>query len=496
MKDKLLIFTFALLVLFTRVTNLTDIPIFTDEAIYIRWAQIGNSDPAQRFISLTDGKQPLFTWLMYPGLRMFSDPLIAGRMVSVFAGVFAVCGLYLLANKLFNRQTAIFAGLFYLFSPFALLYDRLALMDSLLAAFGIWSLYLSVRQIEEIRLDLSLLLGITAGFGLLTKSSALFYLLLIPFSLLLFDFKKKNRKQRFVNWAFYSLLSMIIAQIIYNMLRLSPYFYIIEQKNYTFIMPFSEFIIKPFRVFLPNLNGLIPMAISYLTIPVFITIIAGLILAAIQKNRKIMLIFLWFFLPFVALAAFGIVIFPRFILFMVIPLFLIAADILNRFFDFSREKMKPFLLIVMAVFILPVYSCYLILFNPVQAKVPVTDRNQLFDDWPSGFGVKEVVAYIDQRANANQIVLATEGTFGLNPAAYEIYLQDNSNITIKSYWPLNGIPPDLRESAEKKEVYLVTKETEGLPNEKDISLIFKVQRGLSDSYLYFYRIFPLSQSEN
>ena len=48
----------------TRLTHLATLPIFTDEAIYIRWSQIGMRDANWRFISLTDGKQPMFTWIM------------------------------------------------------------------------------------------------------------------------------------------------------------------------------------------------------------------------------------------------------------------------------------------------------------------------------------------------------------------------------------------------------------------------------------------------
>ena len=44
----------------TRIPHLATLPIFTDEAIYIRWGQIAKNDAAWRFISLTDGKQPLF----------------------------------------------------------------------------------------------------------------------------------------------------------------------------------------------------------------------------------------------------------------------------------------------------------------------------------------------------------------------------------------------------------------------------------------------------
>src|SRR3990167_3454130 len=116
--DILLIIILSVLTFITRVINLLKTPIFTDEAIYIRWAQIGLQDPAHRYISLTDGKQPLMTWATYPFLRLFEDPLIAGRLVSVLSGCLAVACLYLISKTLFNRKTAVFSVLLYTISPF------------------------------------------------------------------------------------------------------------------------------------------------------------------------------------------------------------------------------------------------------------------------------------------------------------------------------------------------------------------------------------------
>src|SRR3990170_8973472 len=84
---------------FTRLVNLKLIPIFTDEAIYIFWAQVALDDPAHRFISLQDGKQPLFIWLAAILQKFISDSLIASRMVSVFAGFGSIIGIYLLGKE-------------------------------------------------------------------------------------------------------------------------------------------------------------------------------------------------------------------------------------------------------------------------------------------------------------------------------------------------------------------------------------------------------------
>src|SRR3990167_10892944 len=101
-KNRLYVAGFILLIayyLFTRLTNLLDIPIFTDEAIYIRWAQIGSRDANWRFIPLTDGKQPLFVWAMMISIRLFQDPLYAGRIVSVLSGLASLIGVYFLSRQ-------------------------------------------------------------------------------------------------------------------------------------------------------------------------------------------------------------------------------------------------------------------------------------------------------------------------------------------------------------------------------------------------------------
>src|SRR3989304_10275429 len=90
--------------LLTRLLNLKIIPIFTDEAIYLNWTQVALNDPAHRFISLEDGKQPLFIWLAAIIHRFIQDPLIALRLVSVFAGFGSMIAIFLLADLLFKNK--------------------------------------------------------------------------------------------------------------------------------------------------------------------------------------------------------------------------------------------------------------------------------------------------------------------------------------------------------------------------------------------------------
>jgi len=68
------------LALLLRLYRLDYLPVFADEAIYIRWAQIMKSESTLRFLPLSDGKQPLYMWSVIPFLKLIGDPLIAGRV--------------------------------------------------------------------------------------------------------------------------------------------------------------------------------------------------------------------------------------------------------------------------------------------------------------------------------------------------------------------------------------------------------------------------------
>ena len=147
-----------------RLIFLDRMPLFTDEAIYIRWSQIALQDSSWRFISLTDGKQPMYVWFAMFFLKLVTDPLIAGRLVSVVSGLFTLIGLWFLTYELFkSKKIAFMSSILYVFYPFAQVLDRMALYDSLVAAFFTWSVYFSVLLVRKLRIDLAYTLGILIG---------------------------------------------------------------------------------------------------------------------------------------------------------------------------------------------------------------------------------------------------------------------------------------------------------------------------------------------
>jgi 4-amino-4-deoxy-L-arabinose transferase-like glycosyltransferase len=477
----------------SRLPNLTNLPIFTDEAIYIRWSQIAEQDASWRFISLTDGKQPMLIWATMITLKLFSDPLFAGRVVSVISGFVAMIGIGLLGRELFkNNKIGILSSVLYLISPFSLMYDRMALMDSMLAMFSIWSLYFAILLVRRIRFDIALVFGMLLGGAILTKTSGFFSIYLLPATILLFDFKHKERKQRLLKWILYVSVAVIMSQLYYGVLRLSPWFHMISEKDTTFIFSFSRWIQKPFEFFAGNLHGLSDWALGYLTIPFVVLMFISLLFFYKSWREKLLLIIL-FLVPFVGLAFFGKVLYPRFILFMVMPLIVLASW--GLWFLVEKIKLSHFsssfqLGIILLFIAYPVYIDSKIIFSIVTAPIPKADSGQYINDHPAGWGIREANDFFFKESQKNKITIYTEGTFGLLPYGLEIDLVNNPNIKIIGVWPVPDIMSnEMIESIESMPTYYVSNKFQELPREWEAELLTKYQKGNNmNSFLQIYKL--------
>lgn len=464
------------------------LPIFTDEAIYTRWSQIARYDSAWRFISLTDGKQPLFVWLDVVVMHFFKDPLFSGRLVSVLAGFGTMVGLFFLGKEIFkNIWVGILSSFLYLVYPFGLVYDRMALYDSLVGALGVWGLYVEILLVRKNRLDIALILGMVMGGGLLTKTSLFFNIYLLPFTLLLFDWKGKEVKKRLFKWISLAVIAIFLSYGYYSVLRLSPFFNIIGEKNSIFVYPLRDWISHPFNFLFGNLHGLLDWLISYFKLPLLSLVALSLFL---KKNmREKFLLLLWFAIPFIALALFGRTLYPRFILFMTLPLLPLVALSLQKLFLLSKNKFAGSLIIFLFL-LLSLRADYYIVSDFARAPIASPDLEQYINNWPSGGGVTEIINYLNKESKSHKIYVASEGTFGSLPTyAVEIYLGDNKNVDKKGIWPVPSIiPQDLLDKAKLMPVYFISDQTQIPPPGWPLELVAKYQKGIGNSYMFFYRV--------
>ena len=131
---KIGIFLLIAIYFITHLTSLNLLPVFADESIYIRWSQLIIDDwKRYLFFAMNDGKTPLFVWLTTIALKFWNDPLIAGRMISVIAGIFQVFVTAKIVKKLKGGLVAQLLSAFsVMFLPFWFFHHRMALMDGLL----------------------------------------------------------------------------------------------------------------------------------------------------------------------------------------------------------------------------------------------------------------------------------------------------------------------------------------------------------------------------
>ncbi len=474
----------------TRLTHLTIFPIFTDEAIYLRWSQIGSFDAAWRFIPLTDGKPPLFHWIVMGTIRLFQDPLIAGRIVSIFSGFANLILISLIAHRLFkNSRITFFSALFYILSPFMVVYDRLAIVDSLLTTTSLASFFFALLLAQTLRFDTALLLGSSLGAAFLTKSSGLIFLLLSPITILISKFHQSRRLRQFFTWSTFLLTAFFLSQIIYSILRLSPFFYRIQQKNDEFIIPLSQFLSQPFTMTFGNAKSLLTWQIGYLTLPLSLLVLIAFI------NRKYfrqhLLLALYYLIPFFMIASFNKIIFPRFLLFSTPYLLILAASGLNTLLSSQSDRFTQ-IGIALLVLLLPSVTVFHLLFHPDQAAIPQADRDQYWDSWPAGHGIDQIVAFFSQQSQSQPLFIGTQGTFGLFPHSLEVYLYGNDNVEINSYWPVSTIPEEVIVKSLEKPTYFIYNELEDIPPQDNLTLImeFEKTRLHETRHLRLFQVLP------
>lgn len=476
----------------TRLVNLKIIPIFTDEAIYTYWAQVALHDPQNRFISLEDGKQPLFIWAAAIFQNFVTDPLIATRLVATAAGLGSLVGIYLLAKELFNSKVAKIAALLYLILPFTLLYDRLALFDSLLTMLGIYVVLLCVKLARHLQLDLALLAGAAMGLALITKSSANFFLFYLPFSLIFFDFKNKNVKPNLIRWLFFATVAIVLSQIIYNALRLSPLFYIIANKNLEFIRPVADAIADPFAAFSQNITVLISWLTTYMGLPLFAIFIFGVFYGIKKRNLRIIYLLVLVAMPFFAETVFNKVLYPRFMLFYFPYIILILSFAINELFELFPKYKKYLIVGFAAAMLFPTMTSFFLLTNPPKAKIAASDAGQYLNDWPAGFGVSEVADLLKEEIKGGKVYVGTEGTFGLLPYALQVYFYKQHDIQIVGFWPVNhnDLPQQVLDAAKVQKTFFVFNENQKEITNQKLKLIATYQKGSGKSFMRLYQVLP------
>jgi 4-amino-4-deoxy-L-arabinose transferase-like glycosyltransferase len=468
----------TLLFFFTRFYNLFILPIFTDEAIYIYWAKFIESTHSNWFISLADGKPPLLIWIIAIFLSIFPHDwyLLAGRLPSIITGFMSVIAIYLLAKELFRTSKAgYFAAILYTLFPFTLLYDRMALFDGMLQSMILWGVYFAVRTARTLLFRDALLWGFFLGLAILSKPTALMYVVMTPVAFLMLT--KADLKKDWKKIGLSILTAVVVALGIDNMQRVSAVYERAAIKNAQFQQPLSELIKDPFALTYWNMRGMIDWTVAYFSYPVLIFGLLAFIYLLIKKTRIALILGAFWLVPLFALATVGREIFPRYILFTT-PYFLLGVSyLLSVLYNENNTRRIGTIILLVLLLIQPLIMVYYILTDPTKAALAKEDKQQYVTHHPAGYGVKEVTDFVDREVQKGQdVTLVTQGTFGLFPYAFTLNYWENPNVTILPRWPLDTLDREIYEKAQNSKVIIVFKEHDEVPRDLPLRLIQKVPK--------------------
>lgn len=494
-------FIFAVLAVFLyfliRLAVIKSLPVFIDEATYAYWAELGKFNMYDRLISLTDGKQPLFIWITTFLNGYIANPVTAGRMVSLLSGLGTMFGLFLLGKEIFqNKWVGLFSMLIYALFPFAIIYNRMALYESLVAVFLILSLYLQILLVKYRRLDVAFALALILGGGFLTKTTGIFNAILIPASLIFFPFKKGAIFKNFLFWLALIFLALALSYLYYSVLFLTPDVFNIGYKNDVFSHRVSDMLsLKILPHVFSNIQTFSGWIISYTTFPFLLLVFLSFFIKKFLKQNLYLI--LCFLIPFFVFAALGKLTYPRYLFFITPPLILLCAE--SIVFYYRKLNIRLYVFILAAILFLT-FSFYdfKILFDLPRAPLPKEELFQYANGWSAGYGMREIVKYLESQSLKNSVYVATDGNYnsptgGLPTMMLKIYFMKNPNLEEHVVFPVpKKAPKELIEIAKAKPVYVIFNQTKVVPK-WPMGLVLKFRKGTGD---YFVRLYKIRSEDN
>jgi len=468
--------------------QLTLLPIFADEAIYIRWAQLILDDPGRYvFFPLNDGKTPLFIWGLVPWLQMGLDPLWMGRFWSLVGGFVQMGLLGLLARTLGLRRGAVVLTMVLgAVLPFWYFNSRLALMDVWLSvglSLSLWatlklvlrkkSVKLRDQEVVDSRFDSlkktlaqswqifkadrktwrwMVLLGISIGAAIWTKLPAVLWLPVLP----IWAFFPKNidRSTR-LTLILQIAVGIVLGLGLFALLALVPSFPQLFSRGGDFLFSLPDLFAQPVGSSIRRLFSFPVNLAIYATPLILITPLIGLMFKGQRRLQFLLLVSTFIFLlPMMIL---GRVVFSRYLLPAAIPLTLSAGALIASLlavYDRSETLIKKGLVALgMGLYLSNILSgstAMIVgsLINLELLPLNASDRSQYLQEWSAGFGTKQVAEALLEQSQDKRIVVASEGYFGSLPDGLLVYLhrQAVDNIFVDGIGqPVRDIPQDFKD---------------------------------------------------
>lgn len=328
----------------TRLSFADRFPYFFDEGTYAFFTHKASNELDSLFVSFTIGREPLPFWLGIPFVELGFNPLRAVRLVSVLSGLGTVVVVGLLGRRLFGTAVGVVATALCVVIPFFVVHDGIGITEPLLILVMVSALYLQVELARRPSLRMGALLGLVFFAAVLTKESARPALVLLPLSLLCFDWSPVDRRARLTRWLGAVGLAAVGVLLGELVLRSSSLYDELEAARgtafYT-VRSLREALGQPgvawdmsWPTFRPALSG-------YVTIPLLAATLVGAGLGLWRRRPVTLLLIGWILLPFGIAILFTTLPFPRHVLYLVPPAIVLMAYALVEGGRLLRRALPP-----------------------------------------------------------------------------------------------------------------------------------------------------------
>jgi 4-amino-4-deoxy-L-arabinose transferase-like glycosyltransferase len=320
----------VLFYLVTRLGLIGRLPWFVDEGSHGAFVDRVAHNLHDAFVSLSIAKEPLAIWIATVFAKLGFSPLTATRIVSLLAGLLTLAMVGLIARRLAGIGPALAAMALYAALPLFLVHDVVGIMDPLLTALMTSALYLQLELAARPRLAPALGLAAALGLGILTKEGAKGAVLLLPLSLLCFDWHSPDVRRRLARWAGYAAIGLAGALAGWLLLRSSALWekaQAIRQVPLLYpVRDVGDALSDPWRWIRENWPVYRDTFTGYVTVPVLVAGVAGFVLTVRERPRPALVVAGWFAVLLAAALLLPVSPYPRHALFLV-PLLVVFAGV-------------------------------------------------------------------------------------------------------------------------------------------------------------------------
>jgi len=457
-KTRLITIIFMIIItslyLVTRLVNILNLPIYVDEPLYVLRAR--ETLDGDILFGLRESLKPVYVWIVAAFFLVIKDQLFVLRGVSVLAGLLTMPVCYLITKRLYPQQSLGYLAVFiYLSSPFALFFNRLGIVDTLLTLLMGLTILFSIYLWENPTIKWAVLLGLTLSLATLTKTYGILYGL-TPILLWLLVEKRSSWRKFMMLMAVATSITILLAII--PIATVGAESFETESTRRAVYAAESEMNLLPLLGRNTEQTG--EWLLAYLTWPILALFLLMSISLVISRDRQGWVLLLLI----IELTLFFIIVstdwHSRYLLPLIIPisvvcargLGLLSAYLGQRFAATNRHKQIGLQMTLLLLLSIPTFRLnYFILTEPTQAAIPQRDMVRYVDGgFGLGYGLQQSAKFIQQWRDPYPTITLLTGPERSKWSIYMSLALPLDNVKVEEIGTLETLtPPWLDNQAQK-----------------------------------------------